>query len=250
MYIDTHAHIFRANISSANVVRYVPNYDASCEQYLANLKEFNFSYGVLVQPSFLGFDNSYLLQALKEHSNLRGIVVIDPNNISDLKEKNVCGLRLNLIGKDKPNFDDYKEALEYIKEFNLHIELHKELDKLLFIIDDLAKYNVKIMIDHLARPNKDTFKLLDEFNNYKNLDINFKVSGFYRLDEDLAFSKDVFDKLSDIFDIKHFVYGSDWPHTNYESKINYQKALDDFLKVTNDKAKIILQDNAKELFFI
>lgn len=249
MYIDTHAHIFRANESAAKVVRYVPNYDASAKEYLANLKAFNFSYGVLIQPSFLGVDNSYLLNAL-ENDNLRGVVVINPNNMNDLMHEKVCGLRLNLIGKDKPNFNDYKDVLAYLKENKKHIELHKELDKLLLVIEDLAKYDVKIMIDHLARPSKDTFKLLDEFNNFKDLDIYFKVSGFYRLDNDLVFSKDVFDKLKDIFSIKRFVYGSDWPHTNYENLINYEKAFNDFCFVVGEHKDIILKDNAKELFFI
>jgi predicted TIM-barrel fold metal-dependent hydrolase len=47
------------------VRRYAPSYDAPLGDYLGQLLAHGFSHGVLVQPSFLGTDNRYLLSALQ-----------------------------------------------------------------------------------------------------------------------------------------------------------------------------------------
>nr|CUV26796.1 protein of unknown function [Ralstonia solanacearum] len=46
------------------------SYDATLPAYLAQLDAHGLSHGVLIQPSFLGVDNSYLLAAL-EHMRVR-----------------------------------------------------------------------------------------------------------------------------------------------------------------------------------
>lgn len=254
--IDTHAHIFRANESAAKVVRYVPNYDASANDYRKNLKDFNFTHGVLIQPSFLGTDNSYIFSAINEFDNLRAVAVINPNEYEVLipQINKICGIRLNLIGKDKPDFtsNEWQECLKFLKQNNLHVEIHKELDLIEPIIKELYEMNAKIVIDHLARPSKTNANLLDELKKYSNGDIYFKVSGFYRLSDDLKFAKDVFNKLLSFYKKDRFVFGSDWPHTNYESLINYEKAVKDFDFVVENKSlkEQILSDNAKDLFKI
>ena len=80
MIVDTHAHIFSAAGPFAPSARYRPDYEASIEQWLARWPEAGVTHGVLVQPSFLGTDNSQLLAALQERPTvLRGVVVIDPS---------------------------------------------------------------------------------------------------------------------------------------------------------------------------
>jgi len=62
--IDTHAHVFLKNLPLVPGHRYTITYDASLDQYLAMLDRHGMSNGVLIQPSFLGTDNRYLLSAL------------------------------------------------------------------------------------------------------------------------------------------------------------------------------------------
>jgi hypothetical protein len=77
--VDTHAHIFQRGLKLASSVRYVPDYDAPLADYLRQLDANGLAKGVLVQPSFLGTDNSYLIAALRQQPvRLRGIVVVDP----------------------------------------------------------------------------------------------------------------------------------------------------------------------------
>ena len=65
------------------------------------------SHGVLVQPSFLGTDNRYLLEALRGcPQRLRGVVMLEPT-VSDAELQamdalGVCGMRLNLVGLPVP----------------------------------------------------------------------------------------------------------------------------------------------------
>ncbi|QRG26799.1 amidohydrolase family protein [Halomonas binhaiensis] len=77
--VDTHAHVFRADLPLAPGRRYSPDYDASVDSFLGHLNLHGVSHGVLVQPSFLGTDNSFMVAALRQHpSRLRGIAVVDP----------------------------------------------------------------------------------------------------------------------------------------------------------------------------
>lgn len=81
--VDTHAHIFRQDLQLANGRRYSPDYDATIEQYLAHLDHCGLSHGVLIQPSFLGTDNSHMVAALRRFpQRLRGTAVVAPD-VSD-----------------------------------------------------------------------------------------------------------------------------------------------------------------------
>ena len=95
--IDCHAHIFERGLGLAGNRRYAPDYDATLADYLVNLDANGCSHGVLVQPSFLGTDNSYLIAALKRHAGrLRGIAVIEPTlsagQLEELDETGIVGI--------------------------------------------------------------------------------------------------------------------------------------------------------------
>lgn len=78
-------------------------YDATPEDYLRVLGANGMSKGVLVQPSFLGTDNSYLVAALQKYPDrFRGIAVVAPTisgaELQKLQDAGVVGIRLNLVG--------------------------------------------------------------------------------------------------------------------------------------------------------
>src|SRR6476659_1862959 len=76
--VDSHAHVFARGLKLAGARRYAPGYDASLEMYLRECDANRISHSVLVQPSFLGTDNSYLLDALRtQPDRLRGIAVVE-----------------------------------------------------------------------------------------------------------------------------------------------------------------------------
>ena len=75
--VDSHAHIFRQDLPMVANRRYSPDYDALVEQYLEHLDRFGLSHGVLIQPSFLGTDNHFMVAALQRFpERLRGVAVV------------------------------------------------------------------------------------------------------------------------------------------------------------------------------
>src|SRR3981081_2714036 len=99
--IDTHAHAFTLDAEWARERRYTPDQAAPIADYLAQLDGAGVAQGVLVQPSFLGTDNRYLVQCLAAWPDrLRGIVVVDPScdeaTMTAMSAGHVVGLRLNV----------------------------------------------------------------------------------------------------------------------------------------------------------
>ena len=62
---DGHAHVFQAGLPLEPDRRYTPDYTASLKVYLRLLQQNGLDGGLLVQPSFLGTDNAFLLSALE-----------------------------------------------------------------------------------------------------------------------------------------------------------------------------------------
>src|SRR4051794_25794742 len=108
--VDTHAHVFARGLALAAERRYAPGYDAPVAAYLAMLDRNGMSHGVLVQPSFLGTDNDYLVAALRAAPDrLRGVAVVAPeielDELEALGRGGIAGVRLNLIGQPDPAFE-------------------------------------------------------------------------------------------------------------------------------------------------
>ena len=78
MRVDTHAHVFEPNLNLASDRRYAPTYSALVEEFISNFESKGMDKGVLIQPSFLGFDNTYMVNAIKKFPDkLYGVAVVD-----------------------------------------------------------------------------------------------------------------------------------------------------------------------------
>lgn len=105
--IDTHAHVFERELQLADARRYAPTHDVPLSTYLTQLDVHSVSHDVLVQPGFLGVNNSYLLAAFKQApQRLRGVAVIDPaapeTLLTQMNAEDIAGVRLSLIGAADP----------------------------------------------------------------------------------------------------------------------------------------------------
>ncbi|EGJ3620268.1 amidohydrolase, partial [Campylobacter jejuni] len=49
------------------------------------------------------------------------------------------------------------------------------------------------------------------------------------------FAKKIYEILKEHFPLSNFVFGSDWPHTNFEANINFSSALVAFNEVVVSK---------------
>ncbi|WP_087039589.1 amidohydrolase family protein, partial [Caballeronia arvi] len=236
-FVDTHAHVFRRSLQLADGRRYTPDYDASLDTYLALLNQHNFGYGVLVQPSFLGTDNSHMLEALaQEPSRLRGVAVVSPATSEDelarLVRCGVTGIRLNLIGQRLPDLRSsaWTTFGKRLAIFGLHVELHRNACDLPALIEPLLEQGLPVVVDHFGRPAPDKGTSDPGFSELLGFGASgqvwVKISGAYRCAEPgTSFAREATEQLLCAFGPARLMWGSDWPHTQFEHTTDFARAV-------------------------
>lgn len=239
--IDSHAHVFSRELDLTSARRYSPDYDATLAMYLDQLQQHGLSHGVLVQPSFLGTDNRYLLDALRKAPGLlRGVVVVEPDisraALDEMDRLGVVGVRLNLMGKALPEFAEpqWQVFFTHLAALDWHVEVHRHVADMPALLAGLMPFGVRIVIDHFGRP--DARSGLDQPGFRQMLEMGrsgqlwMKVSGIYRLEgsaqENLDFARAALPLLLDTFGQQRLVWGSDWPHTQHEDQISYGSVVE------------------------
>jgi predicted TIM-barrel fold metal-dependent hydrolase len=262
--IDTHAHVFSTQDHSIETARYAPTYDATVQSFISHLDRHHFTHGILVQPSFLGTNNQAMLSAIQQYpERLRGIAVVQPSTtfeeLCELKTQGIVGIRLNLFGLTPPDLNtfEWQNFLRHLEKLNWQIELHAPPKYLVQILPQLSEYNFNVVIDHFGRV--DPMQGIADPNYQKFLSLLnvkqhwIKVSGFYRLGT-APHHINTAQQAYNIFKEKGFlhklVWGSDWPHTQHETSMTYEKAINAFKQIVVDKKEqsLILNQNATELF--
>jgi predicted TIM-barrel fold metal-dependent hydrolase len=263
--VDTHAHIFQRGLKLANVRRYAPDYDATLGDYLDLMDRHGIARGVLVQPSFLGTDNSFMLAGLRDApGRLRGIAVVDPDTPSiELKRMNaagVVGIRLNLVGgASVPDLSSapWRTLLKRVADLGWQVEVHREARDLPQILPSLLNAGVNVVVDHFGRPapalgvNDPGFRFLLDAGASRRIWV--KLSATYRNGADGAGEKTALAAiplLRNAFGMERLMWGSDWPHTQFEKSMDYdraRKALDIWLP-NPDERKVVLVDTPTSLF--
>ncbi len=265
--IDTHAHVFTRDLPLAGERRYAPNYDALLSAYLAQLGTHGIAHGVLVQPSFLGTDNRYLLAALaQERHRLRGIAVIAPvqaaadsAHLDALARGGVVGIRLNLFGAPDPNWatQAWQTLLPRIAALGWQVEVHCEACRLRRVVPTLVAHGINVVVDHFGRPDPalgvaDTgFRDLLGFATSRRVWV--KLSGAYRNgagEAGVAVARAATPLLRTAFGLERLVWGSDWPHTQFEHDRRFENAyaLIHELLPDDDDRRVVLVETPARLF--
>ncbi|MFV3406721.1 MULTISPECIES: amidohydrolase family protein [Pseudomonas] len=264
--IDSHAHVFSRGLQLAAERRYAPAYDAPLGDYLAQLHGHGFSHGVLVQPSFLGTDNRYLLSALRTApEQLRGVVMLERDvereALDEMARLGVRGVRLNLMGQVQlPDLTaaEWRPLLERIGEQGWHLELHRQVADLPALVRALRPYGLDIVIDHFGRADARRGLGQPGFAELLTLGgegkVWLKVSGIYRLEgtprENLRFAQQALGALEAHYGAERLMWGSDWPHTQHESTVNFSSVVEQFeaLGCSAQLRQALLVDTARALF--
>ena len=259
--IDAHAHVFRRGLTLAAKRRYTPNYDAPLELFLEHLDQNGLSHGVLVQPSFLGTDNSYLVESLAQAGDrLRGVAVVDPavsrHELLRLAQSGVAGIRLNLLGRYLPDLGarDWRVLLEAVVTLGWHVELQRNASDLVNFVPRLLDVGVPVVIDHFGLPDPGAgssdpgFRELLRFG--KSQDVWVKISAPYRNGADgEQLARQLFPRLRDGFGLQRLMWGSDWPHTQFESEQSYGNSRKFLTALAGDDATVAaILASPRELF--
>jgi predicted TIM-barrel fold metal-dependent hydrolase len=217
---------------------------------------------VLVQPSFYGTDNSYLLQTLDSlQERGRGVVVLESDAISarlldQLQQRGVCGVRLNLYSKFSAMGpgrleDILRRFISKMPRAGWHIEMIAALATIAGAASVIADSTIPIVIDHYGLPGNEGPEgalgrsLLDLLSLPQ---VWIKLSAPYRVVEDPLATNPPAPWLSALLRVApdRCVWGSDWPHapqrrdqTDARTSVPYRlldywRVLGDFIRALPD----------------
>jgi len=256
--VDCHAHVFTLDLPIVADARYRPTASAPLADYCALLDAHGISRAVLVQPSFLGTDNRYLLDAIAKHpERFRGVAVVTPDagaeHLVELRTAGVRGIRFNLIGRDLPAFDrePWAGLVRRIAEAGLHIEVQCAGGAWATLLPALRRAGAVIVIDHFGRPESHEPGQCPGFAAVlaaaRDPSVWTKLSAPYRFAADARAAARA---LRDAAGTDRMVWGSDWPWTQHPEITSYaaiRERLDGWLDPAARDA--VLCDNPRRLYW-
>lgn len=273
-YIDAHVHVWTPDKS--RYPRSGRDRDAQFEtasftpeELFANATPCGVKRVVLIQMNFYGFDNSYMLDAIKKYEGaFCGVAVIDETapdvsrNMHTLATLGVRGFRISPGDKPEAWLDSPGMATMWkcAAETSQAMCALVNPDALPSINRMCGKFpETKVVIDHLARlgasgPIRDSdVSALCDLARHKHVYV--KVSAFYALGQkqypyqDLA---ETIRRVRDAYGASRLMWGTDCPFqvengNTYAGSIELVRDRLDFLM--SDDRKWMLRRTAEELFF-
>jgi len=234
--VDSHAHVFPRQSRTAPQARYRPDYPALMQDWMALWPQARVDRGVLVQPSFLGTDNRYLLEQLALGGDrTRGVVVIDPvadkAHLAAWHAIGVRGVRLNLIGV--ADLGVYAQAewqllFRMVADLDWHVEIQCEGERMPRLLAALEASPSTLVLDHFGLPDPTaraaSFGVSAILREAARRPLYIKLSAPYRLrgvDAQLYAAR----YLAEL-GAERLLWGSDWPWTNHEAGRSYLACRD------------------------
>jgi predicted TIM-barrel fold metal-dependent hydrolase len=257
--VDAHVHVFTRDMPLVDNPRHAPTYSFTVEQLIATMDAHGVQYAVIAAASPWGDYNDYTIAALRAHARLRGTVILAPTveryTLEAMKRDGVVGVRLPFIGLNElPDITsfDYRRFLRRLADLDWHVHLHVEGERLPALIGPIEASGVKLVIDHLGRPepgagiNSDGFKaMLCAIERGRTW---VKLSAGYRLGPAAA---DYARELVRVAGPERLVWASDCPFVGHESQMRYQDTIDWLIDCIPDQAarRKIFGETALKLYF-
>src|SRR5262245_37023760 len=158
--IDTHAHVYRTDLTRTGTAWHRPPAHALTEDYIATLDKAGVLFGVIAAASIYGDHNDYTLDAIRRFKRLRATVIVrpdaDPDALRRMKDDGVVGIRFqfrNVAAPPDLTSYEYRRLLRRVADLDWHVHLHDDCRRLPNYIDTLLASGPRLVIDHLARPD-------------------------------------------------------------------------------------------------
>ncbi|HYG45874.1 MAG TPA: amidohydrolase family protein [Bordetella sp.] len=219
--VDTHAHVIGTQwIENRS---YTPH-PAPPEAYLRMLDATGLAYGVLIQVSVHGTDNSLMRDTVKAHRDrLRGVAVIphdlDQGSLLELKDAGIVGLRLNTTTGGGVGVDALADYEAICREMDWHLQFLVNAGQLPSLAPRIARLRVPAVFDHMGYVSPD---LADTEAGRTLLHLVrdgawVKLSGGFRISlaappypDVIPFAQALAQAAPD-----RCVWGTDWPHVSF-----------------------------------
>jgi 2-pyrone-4,6-dicarboxylate lactonase len=261
--VDAHAHVIGAPPRHPWMPdrAYTPPL-ATPEAYLKMLDDTGSQYGVLVQVSVHGQDNTLMLDTLRANpERLRGVVVpalgLSDAQYQAMKDAGAVGLRLNILhGGGGVSLAQLAEYDALARDWGWHIQFLLDARELLAHAPHFAKLQSTIVIDHMGHlPTTEGVGSAD-FQHVVALVRDgawVKMSGAYRVSAEEPPYRDTLGYAQALIDAapERCVWGSDWPHVStWTTMPTVAQLLDTLALWAPDSATrtAILTTNAHKLY--
>lgn len=274
MFIDAHVHVWTpdteryplaSNYTKADMQP--PSFTPA--QLMAHANPVGVTRVVLIQMSFYGYDNSYMLQVMRDHPGVySGVAVIDQHDRprERMKELAVHGVRGFRIRPGDQSPDDWLRDEGMIAMWKCGADerlamCHLINPEYLPSVDRMCQRfpQTPVVIDHFARVGIDgqiRSRDLDQLCRLARFkQVAVKVSAFYALGKKLPPYADLgpmIRRLRDAFGAERLMWASDCPYQvqpphTYQASIDLVKTGLDFL--SQEDRTTILQNTAERIFF-
>jgi predicted TIM-barrel fold metal-dependent hydrolase len=258
--VDSHAHVWTADMPLSATAWHRPPADATVEQYLATLDRHGVKYAVLAAASLFDDYNEYSIEAARRHRRLRTTVIVgptvDPYVLRMMRDDGVVGVRFQWRhARDVPDITapEYRKFLRRVRDLDWHVHVNQTADKLAAPIATLQAAGVKLVIDHFGHPQKGGANcpgfqaVLRAIDNGRTW---VKLSAGYRL-ESPQVAQDCARALLAHAGPERLLWGSDWPFAAFEDRMRYEDAIASFRQWVPDAAarRIIGGETALRLYF-
>ena len=259
--IDSHAHVWTADMPLSATAWHKPPAAATIEQYIATLDRHGVKRAVLAAASLFDDYNEYSIAAVRQHWNrLRTTAIvrptIDPYVMRMMKDDGVVGVRFQWRNvQDIPDITtpEYAKFFRRVRDLDWHVHINQTADKLAAPIATLQAAGVKLVIDHFGHPQKGgvacegfqaVMRAVDQGRTW------VKLSAGYRL-ESPQVAQDCARALLAHAGPERLLWGSDWPFAAFEKTMSYDQAVASFRQWIPDAAvrHIISGDTARQLYF-
>jgi len=264
--IDCHVHLcdpVRFPYRSGTI--YTPTYTetGTAEMLAEALGENSLSNAVLIAP-MAGYqsDNSCLIHGLRlSKGRYRGIAIVEADvqegYLDELAAEGVVGIRIDLVGRGKDYLEgDAWRLVGNVVRRGWILDLQCEGDQISQYAGRLSESGVKLVIDHVGRPDPDRGLAQSGFHDLLKLSQTgrcwVKLSGPFRFAKHPDFSDgDVFVRtVVDTFGPERLVWGSDWPFLRLDRQQSYAGTLEWLRRQIPDSSALnkILWDTPASLF--
>lgn len=232
--VDSHVHVFTTSMPLVGTPRHRPTYNFTGEDLCKKLDEHGIPMAVIAAASPWGDYNDYIIDCLRRFPRLRGTVILQPTTerivLEDMKRSGVVGVRLSFVSMnpipDVTTFE-YRRFLTRLADLDMHVHPHIEGEKLPALLPLLHNCGVKVVIDHVGRPDpktgingegvKATLHAVEKGRTW------VKLSAAYRLGPVAA---DVAKHLVAQAGAERMLWASDCPFVGEEKNITYQQTID------------------------
>ena len=237
--VDSHAHVFLADMPHIPDPRHRITYDFTVEQYLQALDAHGVEKGVIAAASPYGDYNDYTIACTRGRPRLRGTVILEPAVeryiLEQMKNDGIVGVRLPFISlKQLPDLQsfEYRRLLRRIRDLDWHVHLHLDGARLPQVLPALEASGVKLVVDHFGRPDPKLGVECEGFKMMLRLLENgrtwVKVSAAYRLGREAAarYGRELLRRVGP----DRLLWASDCPFVGHESGVRYQDTIDAVLE--------------------